>query len=166
MIKTKRITQSVGLEVSGKGLAHMCGGCFRPVICVRMRSRGPQLEEVNFWQPGGSSSFKALQRGELFLFKLHSPRNFIVGGGLFGHASLPPLSIAWETFGVLNGVLTHDEMRARIAKYRRDEVDSRADYQIGCRNLGSAVLPAGRSVDSGTHFVGAQHRCRQDLQYG
>ena len=32
-------------------------------------------------------SFGALQPSELFLFKLHSPNNFIVGGGLFGHAS-------------------------------------------------------------------------------
>jgi putative restriction endonuclease len=98
-------------------------------------SAQPQLEEVNFWQPGGSTAFKALQRGELFLFKLHSPRNFIVGGGLFGHASLLPLSIAWETFGTLNGVGTLEEMRARIAKYRRDAADPRADYQIGCRIL-------------------------------
>ena len=42
-------------------------------------------DEVNFWQPGGRSQFRALQPGELFLFKLHSPNNFIVGGGLFGH---------------------------------------------------------------------------------
>jgi putative restriction endonuclease len=98
-------------------------------------SAQPQLEEVNFWQPGGSTAFKALQPGELFLFKLHSPRNFIVGGGLFGHASLLPLSIAWETFRTLNGVPTLEEMRARIAKYRRDVADPRADYQIGCRIL-------------------------------
>ena len=43
------------------------------------------VEEVNFWQPGGQTNFRALQPGELFLFKLHSPNNFIVGGGLFGH---------------------------------------------------------------------------------
>jgi putative restriction endonuclease len=41
------------------------------------------LEEVNFWRPSASSSFKALQPGEMFLFKLHAPRNFIVGGGFF-----------------------------------------------------------------------------------
>jgi len=40
-------------------------------------------DEVNFWQPGGSRTFRALQPGELFLFKLHSPKNFIVGGGHF-----------------------------------------------------------------------------------
>jgi putative restriction endonuclease len=40
----------------------------------------PKLDEINFWQPGGGNLFKAVQPGELFLFKLHSPRNFIAGG--------------------------------------------------------------------------------------
>jgi putative restriction endonuclease len=35
-------------------------------------------EEVNFWQPSGSRTFRVLQPGEAFLFKLHSPDNFIV----------------------------------------------------------------------------------------
>jgi putative restriction endonuclease len=39
-------------------------------------------DEVNFWSPSGAS-FCALQEGELFLFKLHSPDNYIVGGGFF-----------------------------------------------------------------------------------
>jgi putative restriction endonuclease len=39
------------------------------------------LPEVNFWAPG-AASFKALQFGELFLFKLHAPLNFVVGGGV------------------------------------------------------------------------------------
>ncbi len=43
----------------------------------------PSIEEVNFWQPSGNQLFKALKPGELFLFKLHSPNNFIVGGGFF-----------------------------------------------------------------------------------
>jgi len=41
------------------------------------------VDEVNFWQPGGRTNFQALRSGELFLFKLHSPRNFIVGGGFY-----------------------------------------------------------------------------------
>jgi hypothetical protein len=61
------------------------------------------LDEVNFWQPGGRSQFRVLQPGELFLFKLHSPNNFIVGGGLFGHASIVPISLAREAFGDKNG---------------------------------------------------------------
>ena len=45
----------------------------------------PQLDEVNFWQPSGKQQFRALAPGELFLFKLHSPDNFIVGGGDLGY---------------------------------------------------------------------------------
>ena len=40
-------------------------------------------DEVNFWKPGGQTNFKALDEGELFLFKLHSPMNYIVGGEFF-----------------------------------------------------------------------------------
>lgn len=76
------------------------------------------VEEVNFWAPSGRTNFCALQPGELFLFKLHSPENFIVGGGIFSHASLLPLSIAWEAFGEKNGVESAKEMRQRIGRYR------------------------------------------------
>lgn len=41
-------------------------------------------DEINFWQPSGTTQFRALKPGELFLFKLHAPNNFIVGGGIFG----------------------------------------------------------------------------------
>ncbi|NNU36052.1 HNH endonuclease [Rhizobium sophorae] len=94
-------------------------------------------DEVNFWQPSGTTQFRALQPGELFLFKLHSPNNFIVGGGIFGHASIAPLSLAWEAFGLKNGVSSRSEMRARIASYRRDPIalDDRQDPVIGCRIL-------------------------------
>jgi putative restriction endonuclease len=54
----------------------------------------PDTDEVNFWQPSGRGSFKALQPGEPFVFKLHSPRNFIVGGGFFAHWSALPVSLA------------------------------------------------------------------------
>jgi len=40
-------------------------------------------DEVNFWKPGGCTNFKALGEGDLFLFKLHSPNDYIVGGGFF-----------------------------------------------------------------------------------
>ncbi|MDH2345481.1 hypothetical protein [Bradyrhizobium sp. SSUT77] len=93
------------------------------------------VDEVNFWQPGGRSQFRALQPGELFLFKLHSPNNFIVGGGLFGHASIVPISLAWEAFGDKNGAASLDEMRGRVARNRREPVDFRTDYSIGCRIL-------------------------------
>jgi putative restriction endonuclease len=92
----------------------------------------PKLDDVNFWQPGGTRIFRALRPGELFLLKLHSPRNFIVGGALFAHASLLPISLAWESFGVANGARDLPEMRARVERYRRDGHDRFADYTIGC----------------------------------
>src|SRR5205814_9158967 len=77
------------------------------------------LEEVNFWQPGGKTHFRALKEGELFLFKLHSPDNYIVGGGLFVHSTLLPVSVAWDAFEAANGVPSLAEMRARVEFYRR-----------------------------------------------
>jgi putative restriction endonuclease len=94
----------------------------------------PQLSEVNFWAPGGSS-FRALQPGEFFLFKLHAPHNFIVGGGVFAYASTIPCSLAWESFGEANGAASLPEMRRRIARYRRLDPGDRSDFLIGCRVL-------------------------------
>lgn len=91
-----------------------------------------QLDEVNFWQPSGKRLFRALNPGELFLFKLHSPNDYIVGGGIFAHATLLPISLAWESFGISNGARNLSEMRTRVAKYRRQEEDHTTDYTIGC----------------------------------
>jgi len=94
----------------------------------------PDLTEVNFWSPS-PKQFRALKEGELFLFKLHSPKNFIVGGGVFAHATVMPCALAWEAFGTSNGAASLDEMRTRIARYRRADTTEKADFQIGCRVL-------------------------------
>jgi putative restriction endonuclease len=92
----------------------------------------PLLEEANFWQPGGSREFRSLDPGGLFLFKLHSPKNFIVGGGFFAHATRLPVSLAWDAFGEANGARSLVAMRTRIQHYRRKPSDRREDYVIGC----------------------------------
>jgi putative restriction endonuclease len=94
----------------------------------------PDLGEVNFWSPS-ATNFRALQPGELFLFKLHSPRNVIVGGGIFAYANTLPCSLAWEAFREANGARSASEMRARIARYRRLAPSDRIDFAIGCRIL-------------------------------
>ena len=96
--------------------------------------RIPDLAEANFWSPS-DRPFKALQPGELFLFKLHAPDNYIVGGGVFAYANSLSCSLAWEAFGVANGARSLDEMRSRILQYRPDERDIRRDFPIGCRIL-------------------------------
>lgn len=90
----------------------------------------PDVDEVNFWQPSGGRIFRALDRGELLLFKLHSPEDFIVGGGFFVHFTVFPYPIAWEAFGPKNGAPTLEVMRRRIERYRREPIDAHA--QIGC----------------------------------
>lgn len=90
------------------------------------------VDEVNFWQPSGRMRFRALLPGEPFLFKLHSPLDYIVGGGFFAHSSVLPFSISWEAFGEKNGAHSIDEMRRRIIKYKRDFKGRFEDFQIGC----------------------------------
>jgi putative restriction endonuclease len=92
----------------------------------------PEIDEVNFWQPGGGHRFQSLSPGEPFLFKLHSPRDYIVGGGFFAHNSILPLSLAWDAFGEKNGVRSLEEMRQRTEKYRRKAPSHGEDFQIGC----------------------------------
>src|SRR5215471_9848742 len=90
------------------------------------------LTEVNFWAPS-ATPFRALRPGEMFLFKLHAPRNVIVGGGIFAYASTLPCSLAWEAFGLGNGAISAQAMRARIARYRKVPREDRSDFEIGCR---------------------------------
>ena len=94
----------------------------------------PDLDEINFWSPS-ARNFAALQPGELFLFKLHSPRNWIVGGGIFAFANNLPCSLAWESFRESNGARSAQEMRIRIARYRKIDSSDRSDFEIGCRIL-------------------------------
>lgn len=92
----------------------------------------PDVREVNFWKPGGDAPFKALSAGEPFLFKTHWPHNRIVGGGFFEGFARLPLSSAWEFFGKANGVSTLEEMRLRVGKYRKSQINHGDDPVIGC----------------------------------
>ena len=89
-------------------------------------------DEVNFWKPGGRTNFKALNEGDLFLFKLHSPNEFIVGGGIFLKFFILPASLAWEAFGIANGAMSLFELNNRIYKYRQTNRFSDPDPHIGC----------------------------------
>lgn len=92
-----------------------------------------QPVEVNFWQPSGRVPFRALEPGGLFLFKLHSPQNFIVGGGWFVRHSALPASLAWKAFEQKNGVTSQENLVARVRQYTNDT--SSPDPIIGCSIL-------------------------------
>ncbi len=91
-----------------------------------------QPDEVNFWRPKSTAQFRAIPSGGLFLFKLHSPLNFIAGGGFFLRHSVLPLSLAWKAFGAKNGADDFATFREHIWSIRRDRVP---DPQIGCTIL-------------------------------
>lgn len=89
-------------------------------------------DEVNFWRPRSQMDFKALKTGDLFLFKLHSPLDFIVGGGVFQRHSFLPLPLAWQAFGEKNGVPDYETFERRILEHRSADELHR---QIGCTIL-------------------------------
>jgi putative restriction endonuclease len=74
-----------------------------------------------------------LEPGTPFLFKLHSPDNFIVGGGFFVRFSALPARLAWEAFAEKNGVSNHEALKRRVEQYRK--VSIRGDPEIGCNVL-------------------------------
>jgi len=92
-----------------------------------------QPEEVNFWRPSGKG-FEAIAEGALFLFKLHSPRNYIAGGGFFISATQLPLSLAWDAFGEKNGAANLSDLRGLIRRHRGG---TDLDPFIGCIILGA-----------------------------
>ena len=104
------------------------------------------LAEVNFWQPSGKE-FRAIQPGELFVFRLKSPRNKIGGFGVLSNSSVLPLQMAWDTFRLSNGVPSYESLRVAIERYREDEAVG-PTTNIGCRILVEPVfLPAHLWID-------------------
>lgn len=90
----------------------------------------PEVDELNAWKPTGTRSFRALDPGEPYLFKLHSPHHYIVGGGFFAHSSNLPSSSAWEAFGLRNGCRSLAEMNQRVERYARGRLIE--EPTIGC----------------------------------
>lgn len=94
--------------------------------------KNANCQEVNFWKPGGKTNFKVLSEGDLFLFKLHSPNDYIVGGGIFLKFSILPSSLAWDAFGIANGAENLQTLNNRIYKYKKTNRFSDPDPSIGC----------------------------------
>jgi putative restriction endonuclease len=95
--------------------------------------RAAHPDEVNFWQPSSRSLATFLEPGVPFLFKLHSPDDYIVGGGFFVRFSALPARLAWEAFLGNNGVVDYASLKRRIEQYREEPVQG--DPEIGCNIL-------------------------------
>jgi putative restriction endonuclease len=90
--------------------------------------------EVNFWQPRPTAV--RLPVGTPWIFKVRGSDR-VAGFGFFSYWTEMPISIAWETFGVANGVRSQREMAERVRRLRRDpDVDS----AVGCVVLSSVTV--------------------------
>ena len=109
-----------------------------------LRAIEPPVDEVNFWRPGSTTSFKALDPGEPFFFRLKSPYNAIGGFGYFAlFSGLLPVSVAWEAYDIANGAPTYEAMRERLLRIRKRfdmTTDSKEDFKIGCVLLTQAIF--------------------------
>jgi putative restriction endonuclease len=94
-----------------------------------LAARNP--DEVNFWRPGGGT-FRAIDPGSPFLFKLHSPLNYIAGGGFFVRYAQLPLSLAWDTFEEKNGAADYLTFYEQIERYRSPRGSMHPNPEIGC----------------------------------
>ena len=90
-----------------------------------------QPDEVNYWRPSGQG-FRAIDKWEPFLFKLHAPLDFIVGVGFFVRFARLPLSFAWDVFEEKNGVPDFRAFHDKIRHYREPRGTMEPDPEIGC----------------------------------
>lgn len=91
-----------------------------------------EYREINFWRPGGRTGFRALNKGEILLFKLHYPLNYIVGGGFFLDYLCLPASVAWDAYGTANGMRSSADFYNRIYHYRGTRYQDDPNPEIGC----------------------------------
>ena len=110
--------------------------------------------KVNFWRPGGGRGFHALAEGEPFFFKTHAPHNRVVGGGFYSGFAPLRMSEAWQMFRLANGGASLNEMRMRIARYRREPIAPSEDPEIGCVFVRDVTFfPDGMSYDPPPGFA-------------
>lgn len=109
---------------------------FRFVVAVTNRdwfsflSAHQDIEEVNFWRPGATTTL--YDRGTPWFYLLKGT-NQIVGGAFFSAYDRMPVAVAWETFGPANGATTFDDFLAMLASNKRARVADVGD--IGCAAL-------------------------------
>ena len=102
-----------------------------------LATRSP-LEDVNFWKPT-PQTFRAIDEGQLFVFRLKSPRNKIGGYGVLASSINVPIQLAWDLLGARNGSSSMAHMIGAISRYRNGEQIT-AQSLIGCRVLTTPVF--------------------------
>ena len=101
------------------------------------------LDEVNFWRPGGSAL--RAPAGAPFLFKLKAPYNSIAGVGFFEYSDRMSIADAWEFYGEKNGAVNLAALVESIQRNRDASVDRQ--HLIGCLILSQPTFfPKGQWI--------------------
>jgi putative restriction endonuclease len=95
-------------------------------------SSRPDIDEVNFWQPGGLHRLRQIEQGALFLFKLHGRDGPIAGGGYFSYQTEFPLSVVWRYFGEKNGTSSLADFIRLVSRRRRTPPNVGEIPRVGC----------------------------------
>ncbi len=90
------------------------------------------VHEANFWRPYGDREFRALDIGNVFLFKSKSPDNRIVGGGIFEGFLGLTIADAWDCFGIGNGAQSLEQFVSRIEQTTGQKAIDAWERRIGC----------------------------------
>lgn len=98
-------------------------------------NNGKLNKQVNFWTPG-TAKFKAIEPGDLFLFKLHNRKSTgengeIVGGGYFSYYDRMSIPNTWNKFGRGNGRESLDSMKKSL-KSIQEKNNMQSNIEIGC----------------------------------
>ena len=100
-----------------------------------MLRRQPNLSEVNFWAPS-AANFRALKPGRVVPVQTAcTAQRESLAAAYSPTPTCLPCSLAWEAFREANGARSAQEMRTRIARYRKTDPNDRSDFDIGCRIL-------------------------------
>ena len=102
-----------------------------------LKARAP-LEDINFWKPS-PQTFRAVEEGQLFVFRLKTPRNCIGGYGILASSINVPIQLAWDALGERNGSPSMAHMITAIRRYRSGQQITPQSL-IGCRVLTSPTL--------------------------
>lgn len=95
-------------------------------------------EDINFWRPGGNTSFNVLTSGSPFLFKLRAPENAIAGIGFFSSFTSLSLTMAWDVFGNGNGCDSFHQLQRMILPLRKERDNQ--NPTIGCIVLTNPIF--------------------------
>lgn len=94
-----------------------------------LRSR-PEIADINFWRPTAVATKEV--PGTLWFFRIRGGKE-IAGYAIFAAYSVMPLQMAWETFGIANGVSTYSEFLNKLARIRGKPTNGITE--IGCAAL-------------------------------